>query len=362
MKDNDRPAENNTAGYYKGRGAQINPKNRFLPRDYIRENPEGIDEWWQPDGQTEYIVEHARAIVNKVDSPDLGMMYSMNPYQGCEHGCIYCYARNTHQYWGYSAGKDFERKIIVKKNAPELFRKFLNNKNWRSVPISVSGNTDCYQPAERKFGITRQLLQIALQYHQPIAMITKNALILRDKDLLAQMAKQNQVAVFVSITAMDEKLRLVMEPRTASYKQRLKVIYELSEAGIPVGVMNAPVIPGINDQEMCAVLKAAKENGARYAGYTIVRLNDAVGIIFKDWLKKNFPDRCEKVCHLIESCHGGALHDSEWGRRMKGEGNIAELISKQFKMQTRILGLNKEKINLDTSHFCRPGQQLSLFE
>lgn len=362
MTDNDKPVENDTAGYYKGRGAQINPKNRFLPRDYIQENPEGIDEWWQPDGRTEYIVEHARAIVNKVDSPDLGMMYSMNPYQGCEHGCIYCYARNAHQYWGYSAGKDFEHKIIVKKNAPELFRKFLDNKNWHSVPISVSGNTDCYQPAERKFVITRQLLQIALQYRQPIAMITKNALILRDKDLLAQMAKQNQVAVFVSITAMDEKLRLVMEPRTASYKQRLKVIRELSEAGIPMGVMNAPVIPGINDHEMCEVLKAAKENGARYAGYTIVRLNDAVEIIFKDWLKKNFPDRYEKICHLIENCHDGALHDSKWGRRMKGEGNIAEIISKQFKLQTKILGLNKEKCNLDTSHFCRPGQPLSLFE
>lgn len=361
MKNDNQPAESPSAGYYSGRGAQINPKNKFFSQEYIQENPEGIDEWQHPDDKTEYLVDHPKAIVNKVDSPDLGMMYSMNPYQGCEHGCIYCYARNSHQYWGFSAGQDFEHKIIVKKNAPELFRKFLNNKNWVPVPISVSGNTDCYQPAERKFGITRQLLQIALQYHQPIAMITKNALILRDKEILGEMAKQNLITVFVSITAMDEKLRLLMEPRTATYKQRLRVIYELSEIGIPTGVMNAPIIPGINDQDMPLVLKGAKENGARYAGYTIVRLNDAVEIIFKDWLKKNFPDRYEKVCHLIESCHGGALHDSQWGRRMKGDGDIAEMISRQFQIQTKILGFNKHKMNLDTGYFCRPGQQLSLF-
>lgn len=347
--------------YYKGRGAQVNPKNRFLPGEYVQEHSEGIDDWWETDASTEYIESHPRTIVNKVDSPDLGMMYSMNPYQGCEHGCIYCYARNAHQYWGYSAGKDFEHKIILKKNAPELFRKFLDNKNWQPAPISISGNTDCYQPIERKLQITRQLLQIALEYKQPVAMITKNALILRDKDLLQQLAAQSLVCVFISITAMDEKLRQVMEPRTATYKQRLRVVKELSEAGVHVGVMSAPMIPGINDQEMPDILKAAKDNGALSAGYTIVRLNDAVESIFKDWLKKNFPDRYEKVCHLIACCHGGEVHDSQWGRRMKGDGNMAELIARQFQLQTKKLGLNNKKFVLDTSIFCRPGQQLSLF-
>lgn len=362
MEKNNQPADSHAAGYYTGRGAQINPKNRFLSQEYTPAHPEAIDEWEDPDEKTEYLVEHAKAIVNKVDSPDLGMMYSMNPYQGCEHGCIYCYARNSHQYWGFSAGRDFEHKIIIKKNAPALFREFLNNKKWDARPISVSGNTDCYQPAERKFGITRQLLQIALQYRQPLTMITKNALILRDKDILMQMAEKNLISVFVSVTSLNEDLRLVMEPRTATYRQRLRVIHELSESGIPTGVMNAPVIPGINEQDMPAVLKAAKENGAGHAGYTVVRLNDAVEVIFRDWLKKNFPDRYQKVCHLIESCHGGALHDSQWGRRMKGEGDIAEMISMQFKMQTKLLGLNQGKMKLDASHFCRPGQQLSLFE
>lgn len=354
-------AEASGKHYNKGRGAQVNPKNRFLPDEYVQEHGEGIDEWCEPDTPTEFIESHPRTIVNKVDSPDLGMMYSMNPYQGCEHGCIYCYARNAHQYWGYSAGKDFEHKIIIKRNAPELFRKFLNNKNWKPEPISISGNTDCYQPAERKMKITRQLLEIALQYRQPVAMITKNALILRDKDLLQQLAAQNLVCVFVSITAMDEKLRLVMEPRTTTYRQRLRVIKELGEVGVRTGVMCAPMIPGINDQEMPAILNAAADNGALSAGYTIVRLNDAVEIIFKDWLKNNFPDRYEKVCHLIESCHGGEVHDSQWGRRMRGEGNIAELIARQFKLQTKKLGLNQQKFVLDTSLFCRPGQQLSLF-
>lgn len=347
--------------YYKGRGAQINPRNRFLPGEYLQEHSEGIDEWWEPDAATEYIESHPKTIVNKVDSPDLGLMYSMNPYQGCEHGCIYCYARNAHQYWGYSAGKDFEHKIIIKRNAPELFREFLNKKSWKPAPISVSGNTDCYQPVERKMGITRQLLEVALEYRQPIAMITKNALILRDKDILQRLAAMNLVCVFVSITAMDEALRRVMEPRTATYSQRLRVIRELSDAGVPMGVMSAPIIPGINDQELSKILAAAKENGARSAGYTIVRLNDAVEVIFKDWLKKNFPDRYDKVCHLIASCHGGQMHDSEWGRRMRGNGNIADIIARQFKLHTARLGLNQEKFRLDTTLFRKPGGQLSLF-
>lgn len=347
--------------YHRGRGAQINPKNRYLPTSYEQLHPEAIDEWWQSDEKTEYLEEHAKTIVNKVTSPDLGLAYSLNPYQGCEHGCIYCYARNAHQYWGFSAGSDFEHKIIVKKNAPALFRRFLNQTSWEPVPISISGNTDCYQPVERKMGITRQLLEIALEYNQPIAMITKNALILRDKDLLSALASRQLVRVFVSITAMDEKLRLVMEPRTATYTQRLRVIRELSEAGVPMGVMSAPIIPGINDQEIPAILSAAREHGASDAGYTIVRLNDAVETIFKDWLEKNFPDRFEKVWNLICDCHGGEVHDSRWGRRMRGEGTIAEMIALQFRIHTRKLGFGEKRVVLDTTKFRRPGQQLSLF-
>src|ERR1700744_1638040 len=192
--------------YHQGRGAQINTRNKFLKETYVQEHAEGIDEWWQPDEATVYLEETAKTLVNKVDSPDVGMGYSMNPYQGCEHGCIYCYARNAHEYWGYSAGLDFERKIIVKKNAPHLLRKFLMNPKWECLPISLSGNTDCYQPAEKKFGITRKLLETCLEFNQPVGMITKNAGILRDKDLLTEMAKKNLVSILISITSFDESL------------------------------------------------------------------------------------------------------------------------------------------------------------
>src|SRR5687767_4130862 len=241
--------------YLKGRGAQIKTGNRFLKAEYVSEHIEGLDEPAFSAPTTQVFHENPKGIVNKVTSPDLGMWYSMNPYQGCEHGCIYCYARNAHEYWGYSAGLDFERKIIVKKNAPELFRKFLMNPKWDPLPISVSGNTDCYQPAEKKFRITRQLLEVALEFGQPIAMITKNAGILRDKDILEKMAKCNLVQVYVSFTTMNEDLRRVMEPRTTTANQRLRIIKELTEVGVRMGVMTAPLIPGLNDHELPMLLK-----------------------------------------------------------------------------------------------------------
>ncbi|MBC7417321.1 MAG: PA0069 family radical SAM protein, partial [Pedobacter sp.] len=301
--------ESSENGYFKGRGAQINPHNKFVNNIYLKEHVEGIDEWEEADKKTSFIFENSKSIVNKVTSPDVGMAYSLNPYQGCEHGCTYCYARNAHQYWGYSAGLDFERKIIVKKEAPQLFKKFLERKDWDASTISLSGNTDCYQPAERKFKITRQLLEIALAYKQPIGMITKNSLILRDKDLLQEMAKLNLCMVYVSINSLNEDLRQKMEPRTATSRQRLKVVEELTKEGIPVGVMVAPLVPGLSDHEIPALLKAVANAGAQRAGYTIVRLNGAVAELFEDWLRKNFPDRFDKVWNAIKSCHGGNVND-----------------------------------------------------
>lgn len=350
-----------TDSYLKGRGAQFNPHNKFSANTYVQEHIEGIDDWEIENLKTTFIPGNAKSIVNKVDSPDVGMAYSLNPYQGCEHGCSYCYARNTHEYWGFSAGLDFERKIIVKKEAPELFRKFLERKGWDASTISLSGNTDCYQPAERKFKITRQLLEIALTYKQPIGMITKNALVLRDLDILQEMTRLNLCTVFISINSLNEELRLKMEPRTATAKQRLKVVEQLSAAGIPVGVMVAPLIPGLSDHEIPSILKTVANCGAERAGYTIVRLNGAVSPIFEDWLRSNFPDRFDKVWHMIQSCHGGKVNDSRFVDRMRGEGNIAQLISDTFKLHCRINKLNIKPLALNSDLFTVPGSQMKLF-
>lgn len=347
--------------YLKGRGAQFNPKNRFLKNEKVRDQIESIDDWTEPNSATVYLEDHAKSIVNKVESPDVGMMYSMNPYQGCEHGCIYCYARNAHEYWGYSAGLDFERKIIVKKNAPELLRKFLMKKDWKCEPIGLSGNTDCYQPAEKKFGLTRGILEVCNEFNQPVAMITKNAGVLRDKALLAQMASKNLVSVLVSITSFDEDLRRAMEPRTTTAKQRLRVIRELSEAGVRTGVMLGPMIPGLNEHEMQRIMEAASDNGAVFSAYTFIRLNGAIKLIFHDWLYKNFPDRADKVWHLIENGHGGKVNDTRYGVRMRGEGPVSELVRQQFKKYNKIYGLDAGRWELDTEKFMRPGQQGSLF-
>ena len=348
--------------FEKGRGAQFNPKNRFLKGEYVQEHVEGIDDWETENRKTEYIFDESKTLVNDVTSPDVGMMYSANPYQGCEHGCIYCYARNSHEYWGYSAGLDFESRIVVKKNAPALLRKFFENKNWQPAPISLSGNTDCYQPIERKMRITRQLLEICLEFRNPVGILSKNALVLRDMDIIQELAKMNLVRVFSSITSLDENLRLKMEPRTASYRSRLKVVETLSKAGIPTGIMNAPIIPGLNDNHIHDVLKAASEAGAKWAGYTVVRLNGAIGPIFHDWLYKAFPDRAEKVWNLISSCHEGKVNDSRWGNRMVGDGKFAELVRDQFKLYCKKYGLNETKMEYNTSAFRRiKNKQLPLF-
>lgn len=322
----------NSGDFFDGRGAQVNTQNRFLKHSYVTEFKEVIDEEFLVNDKTEYIHTHPKTIINKVNSPDLGMAYSLNAYQGCEHGCIYCYARNAHEYWGFSAGLDFEQKIIIKQNVPELLEKELSRKSWEPLPIMVSGNTDCYQPIERKMKITRKVLEVCLKFKHPVSLITKNALITRDLDLLKELAAQNLVHVMVSITGTDEKTRMMIEPRTSTYKNRFAVLKKLSTEGIPVGVMVAPIIPGLTSHEIPAVIKTAAENGARTAGYTIVRLNGAIGNIFKDWLYKAYPDRADKVWNQICSCHDGHVNDSEWGRRMRGAGKEADAINRLFKI------------------------------
>lgn len=350
-----------TSGYFKGRGAQLNTPNPYLNSSYVNEHPEGIDEGMLENSATQYIEESPKKIVNKVDSPDLHLMYSLNPYQGCEHGCVYCYARNSHQYWGYSAGLDFERKIVVKKNAPGLLEAFFDRRSWVATPIVLSGNTDCYQPVERKLGITRRLLEVFLKYRNPVSIITKNALILRDLDILRELNQRDLVHVSVSLTSLNEKLRRQLEPRTVTAKGRLRVIESLAGEGIPVRAMTAPIIPALNSDEIPRLIRAAAEAGASSAGYTLVRLNGAISGIFEDWVHKSFPDRAQKVLHLVKECHHGKLSDSRFDTRMRGEGNIAEMINKLFHNSVNRYLKNRSMRALNCDAFQRPSDQLRLF-
>jgi len=340
----------------KGRGAQINTKNRFDKTERVLEHFEGIDELPDMDVKTEFFVEHPKTVLNRNDSPDLPFTYSINPYQGCEHGCIYCYARNVHQYWGYSAGLDFEQKIIVKPNAADILRKHFDNKNYVPESVSLSGNTDCYQPAERKYKITRQLLEVFRDYYHPVGIITKNNLILRDLDLLTEMASNNLVHVMISITTMKEELRQIMEPRTVTTLNRLKVVESLTKAGIPTGVMTAPIIPGLNSDEIPELIKAAAAHGAFTAGYTMLRLNGSVKELFHDWLYKVMPDAAEKIWHQVEATHGGKVEDSRFGKRMSGEGKIAESVKQLFRLSVKRYIGDKKFPDYDYSQFKRRGR------
>lgn len=351
--------ENST--YVQGRGAQFNTKNRFLKNEQVKEQIESIDDWEDTETPTQYLIQQVKTIVNKVESPDVGMSYSMNPYAGCEHGCIYCFARNVHEYWGYSAGLDFERKIIVKINAAQVLRKTLMHSKWEPNPIMLSGNTDCYQPAEQKFRITRSLLQVCNEFNQPVGILTKNSRILKDKDVIGEMAKKNLISVMVSVTSFNEDLRRVMEPRTATAFQRLKVLEELSTLGVHTGVMMGPMIPGLNEHEMQRIMKEAASAGAKFTAYTFIRLNGAIKFLFHDWLYKNFPDRADKVWHMIEQSHNGKVNDTRWGVRMRGEGSIAMMVNQQYKKYGKIYGMNEDRWKLNSSDFRRPGQQGKLF-
>ncbi len=346
--------------YFKGRGAQIKTENKFLSAQYTTDHIEGLDEALFDNPITQVFEETAKKIVNKVTSPDLGFGYSMNPYQGCEHGCIYCYARNTHEYYGFSAGLDFETKIIAKPNAAVLLEKHLLNPNWNAVPIMLSGNTDCYQPQEQKFQITRRMLEVLNHFKHPVAIITKNSLIQRDLDILKELASDQLVSVMISVTTLNEDLRRKMEPRTASGIKRLKTIEMLANNNIPVGVMNAPVIPGLNHHEIPEILKRASEQGAKSCGLSVVRLNGSIGKIFEDWLRKNFPDRFEKVWNQISDLHGGNVNDSVFGRRMSGEGNISDAISQLYRVSKKKYFAGKSMPPLNLTKF-RKGGNLNLF-
>jgi DNA repair photolyase len=342
------------------RGAPENPGNRFEKIHLER------DDDWNPDEdvlpRTQFLIDHSKTAIAYNDSPDIGFSASLNPYRGCEHGCIYCYARPTHEYLGFSSGLDFETKIMVKERAPELLREELSAKKWKPQIIVMSGVTDCYQPVERKLKLTRRCLEVLLEFRNPVAIITKNFLVTRDIDLLSELAKYDCASVTVSVTTLDTKLRNVMEPRTSPPRARLNALRKLSEAKIPVSVNVAPIIPGLTDHEMPKILQAARDAGATSAGFTIVRLPHGDKALFENWLTAHFPDRKEKVLSRIKAMRGGKLYDAQWGKRMRGEGIFAEQIAQMFEVAKRKAGFTNERRELSTAHFRRPGGvQLSFF-
>jgi DNA repair photolyase len=348
-------------GPFHGRGASANPPNRF-ERAWHEADPEAAAED-QPTPTTQFLPDRARSILTHNDSPDVGFEVSVNPYRGCEHGCIYCYARPTHEYLGFSAGLDFETKILVKENAPELLRRELAAPGWRPCPVAVSGVTDPYQPIERRLRLTRRCLEVLAEFRNPVVVISKNHLVTRDQDLLGELARHDAAAVFLSITTLDGHLKIKLEPRTTHPAGRLAAIEALAHAGVPVGVLVAPVIPGLTDHEMPAILAAAAQAGARFAGYVLLRLPFAVGPLFEQWLEQHFPEKRDKVLSRIRAMRDGKLNDPRFGSRMAGEGVFAQLTHELFTMICRREGLNSHSPNLSTAAFTRPGGvQRLLFE
>jgi len=340
---------------HRGRGASINIGNKFSVRTKGRFHLEGIDDFEVSSPRTTFYNEYPQTIISKNTSPDIPFNVSINPYQGCEHGCVYCYARESHQFWGMGAGLDFESKILVKKNAPELLENIFLNPKWKVEPIMFSGNTDCYQPAEKKYGLTRKLLELCLKYRNPVSIITKNALILRDLDVLQELAKHGLVHIMISITTLNEILRRRLEPRTVSSIKRLTVVERLSSAGIPVGVMIAPIIPGLNMSEIPKIIKKSAEAGAVDVSHTVLRLNGKVEIIFRTWLEAVYPDKADKILNQVQSTHGGQISDSRFMKRMLGEGKIAEMVSQMVKIAKKKHFQNPGFPNFDTSKFRRGG-------
>lgn len=355
-------------GSIKGRGAAVQPANPYVAvhvesdLEQVENDADYLASLGRP--PTEYFPDHSKTVVTENDSPDVGFRFGVNPYRGCSHGCSYCYARPYHEYMGLSAGLDFETKVFVKHNAAEQFREFLARPSWKPETIAFSGVTDCYQPAERQFRITRGCVEVAAECLQPIGIITKNALVTRDIDLFKRLAEHHAVRISLSITTLDAKLARVMEPRTSSPEARLRAIRELTAAGIPTNVMTAPIIPGLNDSEIPAILTAAREAGAQWAGYVLLKLPTTVKDVFTDWLRRSYPDRAAKVESLIRSTRAGRLTDSQFGRRQIGTGNVAELIAHTFNLWTRKLSYHEDHGHLNASAFLLPlpkTGQLQLF-
>lgn len=347
----------------RGRAAGINPAGRFESQERV-----AFDDGWQtledmPPFRTEVQVEKPRSVITRNESPDIPFDRSINPYRGCEHGCIYCFARPTHSYMGLSAGLDFEAKLFAKPDAPRLLERELSKPGYKVKPIAIGTNTDPYQPIEREWRIMRQILEILDKANHPVVIVTKSALILRDIDILKSMAERGLVKVGISVTTLDRKLARTMEPRASTPAKRLEAIKALSEAGIPVAVMMAPVIPALNDHEIERILDSGKAAGASEASYVLLRLPLEVSPLFRDWLLQNYPDRYRHVMSLVRSMRDGKDYDSEFGKRMKGAGPYAWQISRRFEMATKRLGLMRRSLHLREDLFVSPnsdGVQLSL--
>ncbi len=357
---------NSSTSAPRGRGAGFNPANRFEAQCIEFEPDALVDDEGQPHPlRTQFFRDDTQSIIAWNDSPDIPFRAGVSPYRGCEHGCAYCFARPYHEYLGFSAGLDFESKIMVKPRAAELLREALSKKSWQPQPIAMSGATDVYQPVERRLGLTRACLAVLAEFRNPVAMITKNHLITRDADLLAELAKYRAAGVSISLTTLDGELAKTLEPRASTPGRRLAAIRELSAAGVPVRVLTAPIIPGLTEHELPALLSAAAEAGARDASYVILRLPHAVAPIFEDWLDRHAPGHKEKVLGRIRELRGGKLYDARWGTRMRGEGPLAGEIKALFSLAKRKAGFRAEKVTstaeLSTASFRVPSDQLSLF-
>ncbi len=346
-----------------GRGAVTNPQNRFDHIDYIPYEEDLIESEMPPvNAATEYFRDHTKSLISYNSSPDIPFDAGINPYRGCEHGCVYCFARPNHEYLGLSAGLDFETKIFVKEDAAKILRKELSAKKWQPQPIAMSGVTDPYQPIERRLGITRSCLEVLAEFRNPVGIVTKNHLVTRDIDLLKELAQYNAAAVMISLTSLDPHLISVMEPRTSRPHLRLDAIRQLADAGIPVGVMTAPIVPGLNDYEIPAMIEAAAAAGAQYSAFVMLRLPYGLKDIFSNWLEEHFPDRKEKVLNRLRDIRGGKLNQNEFKERMRGNGIFAEHIKAMHQAACRKAGINGYRRKLSAANFCRPSErQLCLF-
>jgi DNA repair photolyase len=347
----------------RGRGATLNMSGRFeqLRRSLFDDGWQGLEDL--PPFRTEVFEERPKSIITRNESPDISFDRSINPYRGCEHGCSYCYARPAHAYMGLSPGLDFESKLFAKPNAPELLRAELSARSYEPRTIALGANTDAYQPIERERRITRRVLEVLSEFNHPVGIVTKSALVTRDIDILAPMAKKGLVKVALSVTTLDPKLARAMEPRASTPVKRLAAIEQLSAAGIPTVVMVAPIIPAVNDSEIEAILKTASTAGAREAGYVMLRLPHEVKDVFRDWLQATMPERAQKVMSLVKSVSGGKDYDASFGKRQTGNGPYAWTIGRRFEFACQRLGLNRAKVKLSTDHFRRPpqpGEQLTL--